>query len=127
MVFTMSTNDATEGLANPSIFVLAPDNWNVGKWITITGMSDTLLDGDIEYLVSAYPIVSDDKDYLSQPTKMTTLTNADDPGNKVQISVSVQRCITSSVGSNSSAWGWRAKAACSVGLCSGGVKPARSN
>ena len=26
----------------------APDNWNVGKWVTITGMSDTLLDGDIE-------------------------------------------------------------------------------
>jgi hypothetical protein len=105
VVFTVSTNDITEGIANPSIFVLAPDNWAVGKWITITGMPDSLSDGDTEFTVAAYPIVSDDKAYLNQAAMSATLINVDDPANKVSVSVSKKVCSTSETG-----------ATCDIGL-----------
>ena len=58
VVFTCSTTDATEGLANPSLFVLAPDNWRTGQQITVYGQADTLTDGDVLYTVGVTPIVT---------------------------------------------------------------------
>jgi hypothetical protein len=95
VVFTSSTNDFTEALTNPSIFVLAPDNWKAGQWVTITGVGDTEVDGDVEYEFSVNVIVSDDTDYMSLPTKVVTLTNMDKPSNKLIVSSDRGTCVTS--------------------------------
>jgi hypothetical protein len=94
VVFTCSTTDATEGLANPSLFVLAPDNWMNGETITITGQADALADGNVQYSIGVSPIVSDDADYLALPSLTYELTNMDDPSNELLVAVSKANCET---------------------------------
>jgi hypothetical protein len=95
VVFTSSTDDFTEGLSNPSIFVLAQDNWKEGKWISVTGMPDSEVDGDMPFLFTVNAIVSDDKEYLALSAQQLTLTNVDKPSNKISVSSSVRVCETS--------------------------------
>jgi hypothetical protein len=97
ILFSISSSDATEGIPDPSIFVLSQQNWRDGENVNCYGQADTLDDGDIEYFVSVTPITTQDPDYISESQVVLSVKNEDDPVNKMRIGVSPLTCVTSEV------------------------------
>jgi hypothetical protein len=51
VVFTVTSNDTSEGTPDVVTLTFTPANWDTPQTITITGADDTLIDGDIPYIV----------------------------------------------------------------------------
>jgi hypothetical protein len=51
VVFTVTSNDTSEGTSDVSTLTFTPLNWNTPQTITVTGADDTLIDGDVPYVV----------------------------------------------------------------------------
>ena len=97
ILFSISSSDATEGIPDPSIFVLSQQNWKYGENINCYGQADTLDDGDVVYTVSVTPITTQDPDYISESQVMVSVKNEDDPANKMTIDISPLDCTTSEI------------------------------
>jgi hypothetical protein len=95
VVLTAASDDFSEALSNPSIFALAPDNWEEGQWITVTGMPDSEVDGNVLYNFVVSSIMSDDLQYMRLPPTTTVLTNIDKPSNQLVVSSDRGTCLTS--------------------------------
>jgi len=50
---SLSSSDATEGTVQPASLSFDATNWRTARTVTITGINDTLTDGDITYAVRA--------------------------------------------------------------------------
>jgi hypothetical protein len=85
VLFTVSSTDASEGVADTHLFALSAENWYTGKVITVTGQSDNEADGDVDYEVRVSPILSEDEEYVSLAAESVTIRNLDDPANKLHI------------------------------------------
>ena len=48
---TVQSANTSEGTATPTVLNFSPDNWNTPQTVTVTGVDDTLADGDIAYEV----------------------------------------------------------------------------
>jgi hypothetical protein len=51
VVFTITSNDTSEGTPDVSTLTFTPTNWDTPQTITVTGADDTLIDGDVPYIV----------------------------------------------------------------------------
>ena len=51
VTITVTSRDTTEGVVSPGMLTFTPANWNVPQVVVITGVDDTLFDGDIAYSV----------------------------------------------------------------------------
>ncbi|MBI5256162.1 MAG: DUF4347 domain-containing protein [Burkholderiales bacterium] len=49
---SVSSNDATEGSAGPATLTFTSANWNTPQTVTVTGVDDALIDGNIAYQVN---------------------------------------------------------------------------
>jgi hypothetical protein len=47
VVFTITSNDTSEGTPDISTLTFTSANWDTPQTITVTGADDTLIDGDI--------------------------------------------------------------------------------
>lgn len=74
---TINRSDHTEG--KPSSFKLAftPLNWDVPQTVTVTGLDDALVDGDVMYSVILNPATSNDPAYNGIDPDDVSLTNID--------------------------------------------------
>ena len=97
VLFSISSLDASEGVPDPSIFVLSQQNWKTGTEIKCFGQPDLLDDGDREYTVAVTPITTEDPDYLQESPVYVQLLNLDDPVNRLNIGLSHTRCQTTEV------------------------------
>lgn len=59
----LSTSDPTEGTVSPTQLSFDPDDAQLPRAVTVTGVDDALLDGDIAFNVITSPAVSTDSDY----------------------------------------------------------------
>ncbi|QOC21590.1 hypothetical protein IC757_11115 [Wenzhouxiangella sp. AB-CW3] len=59
----VASSDASEGEVSPELLTLTADNWDQPQQVTVTGVDDDLLDGDVEYEVLVGPTSSDDADF----------------------------------------------------------------
>ena len=59
---TMSVDDKTEAEFEESEITLTPEDWNIGKDITLAGVNDNIIDGDQPVKVT-FKVESDDEDY----------------------------------------------------------------
>ena len=90
----LSTSDATEGLVSagaqgPAASVwldFDSTNWNVPQTVTVTGVDDAIVDGDIPYTIITAPAVSGDQDYSGLDADDVSVTNLDDDGADVTVS-----------------------------------------
>ena len=74
---TINGLDTSEGSLEPSQITFTPDNWNSAQTVTVTGVSDTLTDGDITYTLSLGSD-SSDRNYAAGSLAATvTVTNKD--------------------------------------------------
>jgi hypothetical protein len=50
-VFTITSNDASEGTSDVSTLTFTSLNWNTPQTVAVTGADDILIDGNIPYVV----------------------------------------------------------------------------
>ena len=73
---TLTSSDTTEGTVSPSSISFTTANWNTSQTITVTGVDDNLVDGDINYNVS-FTVQSADTNYNGFTIAPVSLTNQD--------------------------------------------------
>jgi alkaline phosphatase len=59
----LSSSDTTEGKVSPLTVTFTPEDWNRAKKITITGVDDSIRDGDQPYTIITHTAVSTDSAY----------------------------------------------------------------
>ncbi len=73
----VASSDATEGTASVGSLLFTSQNWNEPQTVTILGVDDLLLDGDVDYTVTLGPVTSDDPLYAAIDPVDATATNTD--------------------------------------------------
>ena len=71
------SSDLTEGKVQPSIVQFTTSNWNIPKTVTVTGVNDTILDGDQPYTIITKPAISLDPLYAGLNAADVSVTNLD--------------------------------------------------
>ena len=51
MTIALSSSDTTEGTVSPASLTFTTANWNVAQTVTVTGVDDALVDGNVAYTI----------------------------------------------------------------------------
>jgi hypothetical protein len=78
VAISLSSNDATEGTAAPASLTFTPANWSTPQTVTITGVDDTLDDGNMAYVIVTAPAATADGKYNGLNAADVSVTNTDD-------------------------------------------------
>lgn len=78
VTFTIASSDVTEGSVSPAVRTFTTSNWNVPQNITVTGVNDSLADGDQSYTVTIHVGISGDANYAVLPDATVSFINVDD-------------------------------------------------
>ena len=82
---SLSVSDATE-FALPTLSVtFTPSNWNLARAITVNGVDDDLVDGDITGAILLAPAISTDANYAGRDAPDPTITNRDNDAPRILI------------------------------------------
>ncbi len=77
VVVGLSTSDESEGTVSPDSLTFTTENWNAPQTVTVTGVDDNELDGDVTYMVLTGAATSDDEAYAELDPADATAVNAD--------------------------------------------------
>ncbi|MEJ7591182.1 MAG: zinc-dependent metalloprotease family protein [Planctomycetaceae bacterium] len=77
VTISLSHSDPTEGTLSTASLTFTPANWDITQTVTVTGIADSLLDGDIAYTITLAPAVSDDPVYNGVNPADVTVVNRD--------------------------------------------------
>lgn len=77
VVISVQSLDTTEGTVNRSTLTFTPTNWSTRQVVTVRGVDDTLLDGNVSYTVRLGPAVSADPAYHGVDPADVQVTNQD--------------------------------------------------
>jgi uncharacterized repeat protein (TIGR01451 family) len=91
----LSSSDLTEGTVAPASLTFTPANWNVAQTVTITGVDDTIIDGNIAYSIVTGAAVSTDSVYNNFAVADVSVTNMDDDNFRADLSVTKTNNVTS--------------------------------
>lgn len=83
VTISIISQDETEGTASHSNLLFTTDNWSVAQEVTVQGVDDSLVDGDINFNLTITP-ASDDFHYNDLPAVTVEVVTIDDdelPGN----------------------------------------------
>src|SRR5262249_4367394 len=86
VVIPLSSSDTTEGIVSPSSLSFTPANWNVPQTVTLTGVDDNELDGDVAYQILTAPAVSHDPKYSGLDAQDVSVVNKDNDTRDLQVS-----------------------------------------
>lgn len=73
----LSTSDTTEGTVTTPSLIFTPANWNVAQTVTITGVDDSIVDGNIAYTIVLGAATSADPDFNGLNPADVSVTNND--------------------------------------------------
>lgn len=77
VTIALTSSDPSEGNVFPASVTFTPANWNVAQTITVTGVDDGDVDGDVSYSVITEPAVSGDARYSGFDAPNVSVLNAD--------------------------------------------------
>jgi Leucine-rich repeat (LRR) protein len=77
----LSSSDTSEGSISPASLIFTSANWNVPQTVTLTGVEDLLVDGDMPYSIITDPVASTDAVYngLVNPDDVSVINQDNDP------------------------------------------------
>lgn len=79
VTFTLSSSDTSEGTVSPSSLTFTSSNWNTAQPVTITGVNDSVVDGNITYSIVTGTVSSSDANYNGlNPPDVTVVNNDND-------------------------------------------------
>lgn len=81
----LSSSDTTEGTVSSSSLTFTPANWNITQTVTVNGVNDTAIDGDLAYTIVLAAAVSSDPDYQGLDPADVSLVNVDDDATKFYV------------------------------------------
>ncbi len=73
----LSSSDTTEGTVSPASLTFTSGNWSVEQTVTVTGVDDLIVDGNIPYQVITTPASSSDPNYNGLNAANVSVTNQD--------------------------------------------------
>lgn len=73
----VTSSDTTEGLPSVSQLIFTPNNWNIPQTVTVTGVDDALIDGNVAYSIIMSNTVSADLNWLGVNVPNVSLRNLD--------------------------------------------------
>jgi len=73
----VSSSDTTEGTVSPSLLTFTSANWNANQTVTVTGVNDSLDDGNQSYTVVLAAASSSDSGYSGLNPNDVSVTNTD--------------------------------------------------
>jgi hypothetical protein len=82
----LASSDLSEGTVEPLALVFTAADWDLPQQVTVTGVDDAIVDGNIPYSVVTAPAVSDDPDYDGLDAADVSVTNVDDDAVGVNVS-----------------------------------------
>ncbi|MFK7962865.1 MAG: cadherin domain-containing protein [Burkholderiaceae bacterium] len=71
-----TSSDGSEGSVSTNLLSFTAANWDTEQFVTVTGLSDLIADGDVSYNVTI-TATSSDSDYNTLADTIITLTNTD--------------------------------------------------
>lgn len=74
----ITTSDDTEGTASPDSLTFTPENFDAPQTVTVTGVDDAEVDGDVVYTIQTGAATSDDTGYSGFDADDVEVTNTDD-------------------------------------------------
>lgn len=74
---TVISSNNKEGVVSPSVLLFDPTNWNVEQTVTVTGVPDGVLDGDVHYQIQ-FSVTSVDSGYDRLAVPPLAFVNYDD-------------------------------------------------
>jgi len=74
----LSSSKPLEGTVSPTSLTFTPLNWNANQAVTVTGVNDDVIDGDISYIIFLAAALSQDTNYLGLNPNDVLVTNIDD-------------------------------------------------
>ena len=74
----VSSSDTTEGTVSVSSLVFTSTNWNTVQTVTVTGVNDSLVDGNVAYTIVLGSATSADPDFQGLNPTDVSVTNTDD-------------------------------------------------
>src|SRR5262249_20131064 len=66
-----------EGTVSPTSVTFTASNWNVPRTVTVTGVDDLVVDGDVAYTIVTAPAISSDPVYNGRNAADVAVTNLD--------------------------------------------------
>ena len=77
VIIALTSGDLTEGSVSPSSLTFTSGNWNTTQTVTITGLNDFMVDGNIGYSIITEPAISSDLIYNGLDPENVSVTNTD--------------------------------------------------
>lgn len=79
VVIELKSDDETEGTVPATLLTFTPSNWSTAQTVRITGVNDSLIDGDIPYHIYVKSIATVDPNYADPglDTPLVNVTNRD--------------------------------------------------
>jgi len=81
----LSSSRVSEGTVSPSSVTFTPDNWDQDQTVTITGVDDSIDDGDAAYTIITAPSVSSDPTYNGLNAADVSVLNLDNDTSGITI------------------------------------------
>jgi subtilisin family serine protease/subtilisin-like proprotein convertase family protein len=73
----VSSGDTSEGTVSTTSLVFTPTDWSTAQTVTVTGMDDSVLDGNVSYTIVLGPATSSDLDFQGLNPTDVSVTNTD--------------------------------------------------
>lgn len=73
----LSSSNTSEGTVSPASVTFTTANWNTPRTITVTGVNDFMVDGNIGYTIITAPATSTDPNYNGRNAADVSVTNID--------------------------------------------------
>jgi hypothetical protein len=83
VTIVLSSNDTSEGTVSPTSLTFTSANWNTPQTVTVNGVDDVLVDGNIAYTIVTAAAVSTDTNYHGFNVADANVTNNDNDGQSV--------------------------------------------
>ncbi len=104
---TLYSNNTSEGTVFPSSLTFTPGNWNLPQAVTVTGVDDQLVDGEVGYFIVTNPANSADSKYNLLDAVDIGLTNRDNDLLDLQVSNLVMTPSTALQSGNNLVLNWK--------------------
>ncbi len=76
VTLALSSSDTTEGTVSPTPLTFTSADWNIAQTVTVTGVDDAVIDGNIAYTVN-FAVSSSDGSYNNFSVPPVSVTNDD--------------------------------------------------
>ncbi len=98
VTISLSSSDTTEGTVSPASLTFTSANFSTPQTVTVFGVNDAILDGNIAYTIITGAAVSADPNYNGMDPSDVSVTNNDNDQNLVNITTSTTNLYTSEAG-----------------------------